>query len=63
MIPYGLQGRMRRAPFESHGRRTVPAGRAGQRRPVALERIPDDDSTVETTARWDTDRVASSSAT
>jgi hypothetical protein len=51
MIPYGLQGRMRRAPFESHDRRTVLAGTGGRRRPVVLERIPDDDSTVEATAR------------
>jgi hypothetical protein len=52
MIPYGLQGRMRRAPFESHRRPAVPPGDAGSRRfPVVLEPIPEDDSQLEATAR------------
>lgn len=50
MIPYGLQGRMRRAPFESHRRPGVAAGTAERRHPALLEHIRDD-GTVEATAR------------
>lgn len=49
MIPYGLQRKMRQAPFETNRRLAVATGQA--RRPVTLERSPEDDGEVEATAR------------
>ncbi|MCA1846824.1 MAG: hypothetical protein LC792_27240 [Actinobacteria bacterium] len=51
MIPFGLQRRLRRAPFQSC-RPAAATGEAGQRRsPLVVERVPEDDSEVQAAAR------------